>query len=196
MITSNISYHPGVYAIAGAHCTGKTTVSNMLLSKLEILGVSASLYNSLYTNVKQLETQHQVARQYGLIAREAVNILHLRENLGEQVIVKDRCILDTYIYSKYFYEIGKLTAAEFETIQNLSMEIILSKPYTKTFIFSTTGVPFIERNKFTMLDDSREPLNRLFLDFQQTYSHLDIVLVPEGSEKQKEEFITDHILCQ
>ena len=172
------------FTFSGSHCVGKTTLINTVSSLSEIARTTKVL-TSNSTDLKLLEGVSLETRQVLLVQRELEMLLEIERvkreihNERDAVILKDRSILDTLIYSKYFVEQGKLSKVIYTQIENAS-ENILSR-YDRIFILPVVdSIKFVERDKFSMELESRQRISDLFLEFVTDSKLRNITLLDNG----------------
>lgn len=156
-----------ISCLSGSHCTGKTSILRALekeFSKDRYLVVSES--NT--TDIKTLQNIDRLSIQLMILMREQSTLLELLikySGSSSRTILKDRGALDTLIYSEYFKLRGLITEEQYRLIESACSEII--NQYKYIFITTTEHIPFIEREKYSMDEQSRIELNSLFVAYYE-----------------------------
>lgn len=103
-------------ALSGTHCTGKTTL-------LEALPEELPQYTFIEGPTRTLKDQGYPINndQSGNYDSTQLMCLHIDiENLKrtESYIIQDRCLLDTYIYTQYLFNHGKVTEPVLKAVKS------------------------------------------------------------------------------
>jgi hypothetical protein len=123
------------------------------------------------TDIKTSSTLSRVDVQLALIEREKQTLQRLlyTSTVGT-IILKDRSILDTLIYSQYFLQNNLIDYATYVIIEREAFEIF--NYYKRMFIITTKDIPYdATRSKYSMDESSRIELDVLFRSFY--YKHKD-----------------------
>lgn len=112
-----------VISLSGTHCTGKTTLVNEL--KKDPFFKDAIFLSSSGKGLSKfglnINIEGDSLTQLYLACRD---LQQLVENKGQSMVILDRSIVDTFIYSRYLYHHGKIDRDTFETVFFLLKKII------------------------------------------------------------------------
>lgn len=191
-----MNHKSNIVALSGTHCVGKSTLRDNVQARLgDVCNVLSSDSNS--TDLKKLKDVSQDSLQVLIAAREAVVLLDLLNSEKHDkinVILKDRCILDTLIYSQYFYMQNLISRETLTQVDSIAKS--LYRYYKGIFILQTVEtIPFVDRDKFTMDSVSRLKINDLFLQFyKDNKTILPLYLISEESYKAREDSVYTDII--
>lgn len=149
------------YCFSGSHCTGKTTLINTLIEKESTILLSPS--NS--TDLKKLEGTSTDLIQMLILNREQQTILDLQKLDDNQLVLKDRCIIDTLVYTRFFFKQGKVLKVTLDAVEESAKRLLVE--YKHIFITPIAEIEYLDREKFSMSKDTREEIAEMFLEFYE-----------------------------
>lgn len=160
-----------IIALSGTHCVGKSSMREELKLRLKhqynVLDVVSSS-----TDLKTLKDITQDHIQTLLAGRETQLLLDLLTDASilsrTDLILKDRCIVDTVVYSQYFYDCNKISKQTLNFVEQVAAS--LYKYYKHIFILTAVNsIPYVLRDKYTMDEESRLVINDLFVAFYENH---------------------------
>ena len=160
-----------IIALSGTHCVGKSFMREELKLRLKhrynVIDVVSSS-----TDLKTLKDITQDHIQTLVAGRETQLLLDLLTDTSilkrADLILKDRCIVDTVVYSQYFYECNKISKQTLTLVEQIAAS--LYKHYKHIFILTAVdSIPYVLRDKYTMDEESRLVINDLFVAFYEKH---------------------------
>lgn len=164
-----------LFAFSGTHCVGKTTLIQTLAEDFSLVTnnespkiiESHSSNINVYTNILGKDTI-----QMEILRREYKFLLEIGDSFNNNILLKDRCILDILAYTLFSYENNDINIQVYEIVKD-SVGYLLSK-YKKIFVLPI--VPNLNynfsRDKFAYSAKSRDRINNIFLSLYDEYKAL------------------------
>jgi deoxyadenosine/deoxycytidine kinase len=124
-----------IIAISGTHCTGKTTLVEELkkLPEFEKATFLKSTGKGLQNLSLKINEEGNFLTQFYIICRD---IQQLIENRHKDLVILDRCHWDTYAYSKYLFQQGRITDEQLRLLGDLVTSIDKIIPLDEMFILT------------------------------------------------------------
>lgn len=182
------------FSISGTHCTGKTT----LIEKLKEVyrdNPEVSFYKSSTRDaLKYGLTINEEASDEGQIYIASRDIVSFYELGTTPIVVSDRSIIDTYVYSYYFWSKGLIGRETVDYISGLCSKMI--SKYEKIFLLPIE-LPLVRDGVRSEDEEFRNEIGKVFDDmfsFPPTeYLYKDKIVVVRGSVESKVKQIQEYI---
>lgn len=169
-------------ALIGTHCSGKTTLLNLLKKE------------SRFNNYSFKEEPIRVVSKYGFEINEKANdesqlamlSLHLM-NLQEDNFISDRSLLDLYIYVEYLNRKNKVISQK--TVDFIK-EITFNNLYKYDYLFYCMPEFGLDTDGFRSLDkEFQDGIHKLFIDTLHILDLKNVYLLKGNSEDRLKELI-------
>ena len=143
-----------IISISGTHCTGKTTLVEALKKRPELqnavfLKSSGRALAAKNPQVKVNEDGNFYTQLYQM-ARDVETLLEVS---NEPLVICDRSYIDTYIYSLYLYNHGKLTSRQMAVLQGMADAMGNLVSFDKVFLL---------RPSFELQNEVNRSMNKEF----------------------------------
>lgn len=182
--------HEQIISISGTHCTGKSVLieslkTEPLFSEYEFIGSPTRKAKDSGLTINNDSENYDLTQLFCM--NHDIAVLKYKKNK----IVLDRSLLDTYIYSKYLHQKGKLT-------DNLYLSVLTSwKEAKKTGIYSFFIIP--NKNDVKLVIDKDRSSDIQFREdihilFNTELVDMRNVLYVNGSNEQRVDQIKNYFL--
>lgn len=179
-----------LFSLSGTHCNGKTTIFNELqelpvMEGFTFIGGPTRHLKEKGFAINNDESSNYDDTQLACLEYDLRNILQYKDSKTH--VIFERCILDTFVYSKYLFQQGKLSQSVFEKIQE---EYFVNRRYFSAFIIPTHSDLVYQKDGVRNEDlQFREDISELF---KYEYSNTKFFFI-EGSVYVRVGFVVDTI---
>lgn len=182
-----------VISISGTHCTGKSTLIDALKKELQdypvvFLKSSGRERIKNVANIKINESGDFFSQLY-FMSRD---ITQLSENFDKQLVICDRSYLDTWVYSRYLYNNGKLTKREMDVLDGMKDSASLVLPIDATFILKPSYDLVDEENRSMSIDFQKE-VEQLFDELLNPFSSQHRIEILPDSDDERAKIIINFL---
>lgn len=182
-----------VISISGTHCTGKSTLIDALKKELQdypvvFLKSSGRERIKNVANIKINESGDFFSQLY-FMSRD---ITQLSENFDKRLVICDRSYLDTWVYSRYLYDTGKLTKKEYDVLEGMKESASSVLPIDMTFILKPSYDLVNEENR-SMSVEFQKGIESLFDDLLNPYSSQNRVEILPDSDDERVKIIINFL---
>lgn len=184
-----------VISISGTHCTGKSTLIEALKKGFQNLLIDVVFLKSSgreriknVANIKINEGGDFFSQLYFL----SRDITQLSENFDRQLVICDRSYLDTWVYSRYLYDNGKLTKREMDVLDGMKDSASLVLPIDATFILKPSYDLVDEENRSMSIDFQKE-VEQLFDELLNPFSSQHRIEILPNSDEERVKIIINFL---
>lgn len=146
------------FAISGTHCSGKTTLIEHFERDQLFLGISVIKGPTRKAQQQGLPINNDQTENYDIT--QFFCLIHDLNCLRRNNFISDRCILDTYVYTKYLYCRGLVSKPCYEIVEEQYERNL--KFYSIIFLTDTELIPLTEDGVRNKDEAFREEINYLF----------------------------------
>ena len=157
-----------IISISGTHCNGKSSIFNEFKEELSkdsrflFFGGPTRLLKEEGLPINQSETESYDETQYRCLTYDLDVLKQVSLLPKDKIVITERCILDTYIYTKYLYEKGKVSKTCFDLVKK---SYLLHRGDYKVFYIPTHQELKYEKDGIRDGDiEFREDIYKLFYD--------------------------------
>ena len=174
-------------AFSGAQSTGKTTLLQACKSLPEFKG-----YTFIDEVTRRIKRTHGVAINNEAENYDKTQLLIMEDHLNNLKLenaVLDRCLLDGYVYTKYFFEQKKVSEYTLETTES---SYVRNLGKYDVIFYTYPDIPLINDNERSMDTEFRNRIIELFnkeLNYWETTTIARKIHILKGSVKERLETI-------
>lgn len=173
--------------LCGTHCTGKTT----LLENL-------SLHN--FPELKFIQSSTREVKDLGLPINNEADNYDLTQVICagrdfEKIIcnsntIFDRCIIDTYVYTLYFFRNGKVSDRVLDIVSGLMLQALANEKIGKIFLLK----PDFKLVGDGVRSEDEEFRQDIHIIFQNLLHNLSVEFeILEGSQEEKNKRVEEYL---
>lgn len=151
-------------SISGTHSSGKTTLLNALQEDKDIKELKVKFIDGTTRKVKKLGIPiNEAGEDATQLLCMSMDLLNYHQPYKEdEVVISDRCLLDTFIYTKHLYLRGKVSKMCFQVVES-TWELYKSK-YDIILIPNHYEVPLEDDNERSVNRQFRDSIHLLFME--------------------------------
>jgi len=174
-------------SISGTHSAGKTTLLNKMKTDKDFKESGLTFIDGVTRQVKAMgipiNEAGADATQLMCLSMDLKNLYQHVFSNDNKVVISDRCMLDTYIYTKYLFNHEKVSQSTFEAIGLIWKNHI--HYYDLILMPSHFEVPLSDDGERSVNRSFRDEIYRLFLEEVNLHSTTLQTLMIGGTVKER-----------